>query len=106
MEKILSQILRYRHLILVVSIVALVVADPLGYATSRAQHRATIRNQMMVERAETEKKIAIIQAETEAALARIAMGEEAEIDGCEGEEAEAHGYKDTGGEPGEAAVEP
>ena len=75
MKQILSQ---YRNLIalviVVILIVTLVASDPLGIVMKRKQEIAEIRNQIMIEEAEAEKKVAIIKAEQEAELIRIHQG--------------------------------
>jgi len=76
MKAILKQ---YKNLILLVIavllVIALIAADPLGFCTQRAHDRAAIRNQMEIEKALTEREIAIIKAQTEAELLRIRNGE-------------------------------
>lgn len=70
--KLLNQ---YRNLItlVIVTIIILVTvaSDPLGTAVKRKQERAAIRNQIAIEQAEAEKRIAIIKAEQEAEIIRI-----------------------------------
>lgn len=76
------RIKQYKNLILLVLaalfLTILVAADPLGYCTRRAQEREAIRNEMAIEKAEAEKKIAIIKAQTDAELERIRQGIETE----------------------------
>ena len=74
----IAKMKQYKNLILLalaaISLIILVASDPLGYCTRRAHERAAIRNEMAVEKAEAEKKIAIIKAQTDAQLERIRQG--------------------------------
>ena len=73
---------QYKNLILLVLaavfLIVLIAADPLGFCTRRAQEREAVRNEMAIEKAEAEKKIAIIKAQTDAELDRIRQGIETE----------------------------
>lgn len=73
---------QYKNLILlslaVILLTALIASDPLGFCTQRAHNRAAIRNQMAIEKAEADQRIAIIKAQTDAELKRIAQGDETE----------------------------
>ena len=75
MKQILKQ---YRNLIGLVTVTILIIivlaSDPLGMVVKRRQERAAVWNQIAIEKAETEKRIAIIQAEQEAELIRIHQG--------------------------------
>lgn len=77
-----QKIKQYKNLILLalaaLFLTILVAADPLGYCTRRAQEREAIRNEMAIEKAEAEKKIAITRAQTDAELERIRQGIETE----------------------------
>ena len=69
---------QYRNLIMMVFIiaaVAVIAADPFGVCINRAHERAAIRNQMRIEKVQTECEIAIIQAQTEAELIRLKSGD-------------------------------
>ena len=72
---------QYKNLILltaaVIFLVVIIAADPLGFCVQRAHDRAAVRNQMTIEKAETDQRVAIITARTEAVLRRIAEGETA-----------------------------
>ena len=74
----IKKIKQYKNQILVVGIVLLMViliaADPLGFCAKRSHERAAIRNQIAVEKAEAEKEIAIIKAQTDYELKRIGQG--------------------------------
>ena len=77
-----EKIKQYKNLILLVTAVVLVIVilaiDPVGFFVERAHQRALIQNQIAIEKAETEKRIAIIQAEADAELVRIREGLPAE----------------------------
>jgi len=69
---------QYKNLILLVAafllVIGIIAADPLGFVTERRHQRSVIRNEIAIEKAEAEKRIAIIKAETDAELARIQNG--------------------------------
>ena len=75
---------QYKNLILLVLaavfLIVLIAADPLGFCTRRVQEREAVRNEMAIEKAEAEKKIAIIKAQTDAELDRIRQGLEPEAE--------------------------
>ena len=74
----LNVVKQYKNLILlvigVILIVTLIASDPLGYCARRSYERAAIRNQMAIERAETEYQIAVIEAKRNAVIKRIENG--------------------------------
>ena len=69
---------QYKNLIfVVVGVLFLLIiffGDPLGFYAQRSHDRAMIYNSILVERAQTEKRIAIIKAEADAELERIRLG--------------------------------
>lgn len=67
-----EKIKQFKNLImLVVLFLLLIWCDPLLFFSKKAHERAMIHNLMQIEKAETERKIAIIKAQTEAELKRI-----------------------------------
>ena len=84
---------QYKNLILlvlaVVFLIILIAADPLGFCAKRAHERAAIRNEMAIEKAEAEKKTAMIKSQTVAQLERIRQGLETETEELSEESTEA-----------------
>ena len=82
-----TKIHQYRHLLLlgiiVIALAVLIASDPLGFCVRRTHDRAAIRNQMAIEKAETEQRIAIIRAQTEAEMKRIASGQTLPVESSE-----------------------
>ena len=74
----IKKIKQYKNLILVVGIAlllaVLIAADPLGFCAKRSHDMAAIQNRIAIEKAEAEKKIAIIKAQTDYELKRIGQG--------------------------------
>lgn len=74
-KKIGKGVVQYRHLIICILIGVLcflyLCSDPTGRAAQRKYERAKIENQIEIEKAETNKKLAIIEAEKEAEVLRI-----------------------------------
>ena len=70
--KLLKQ---YKNLILLVTaiivVICIIASDPIGTAVKHRYEREAVKNQTAIEKAETEKRIAIIKAEQEAELIRI-----------------------------------
>lgn len=73
-----DKIKQYKNLIVLVMglilVIVITAADPLGFFAERRHQRAAIRNQIAIEKAETEKQIALIKAEKDAGLLRIQRG--------------------------------
>ena len=74
----LKVIKQYKNLIAliiaVVLIIAVIASDPLGCMARRRHERAAIRNQIAIEQAETDKRLAVIKAEKEAEIIRVYQG--------------------------------
>ena len=73
--KLLKQ---YKNLIMLVAVIVLaicvVASDPLGMIAGRKLARERIYNQIAIEEAETEKRIAVIKVEQKAEMIRIYQG--------------------------------
>ena len=73
----IEKIKQYRNLIFLLLAMAaaagLLASDPLGCVAKRRYERAAIMNRMAIEKAETEKQIAVTEAEKEAEVKRIEM---------------------------------
>ena len=74
----LNIVKQYKNLILlvigIILLAALIVSDPLCFCAKRYQERSAIYNQIAIEKAETERQIAIIEAQKNAEIKRIEIG--------------------------------
>lgn len=78
LKKIGKGIVQYRHLIICILVGVLcflyLCSDPSGRAAQRKYERSKIENQIQIEKAETDKELAIIEAKKEAEVLRIKNG--------------------------------
>lgn len=83
-KKIGKGIIQYRHLIICILIGVLcflyLCSDPSGRAAQRKYERTKIENRIQIEKAQTDKELAIIEAEKEAEVLRIKGGISTESD--------------------------